>query len=207
MATTTTATLTLRERTRARTRREIEAAAFALFATQGFARTTVEQIAMGAGVSPRTFFRHFPTKEDVVFADHDLSVSRLRVALDVADPRQPLLDRIRTAVLVVQDPGRNPQRELTRARLASESPTVRAHLYGLVEAFETVVADAVAAELGGTDEARAQAHIVAGVVFGALRGARRAAASIPEANPERLLDETFDLVDHGVTDYLARVTE
>lgn len=197
MTTATATGLTLRERNRERTRQDIERAAFALFASQGFEETTIEQIAAAAGISPRTFFRHFPTKEAVVFADHDRNVARLRVALAVADPRQPLLDRIRTAILVVQDPGRNAQRELTRAHLASESPTVRAHLYGLVEELEMVVVDAIAAELGSTDQAWGQAHLMAGAVFGTLRGARRAAGSIPGADPQRLLTDAFDLVERG----------
>lgn len=50
----------------ARTRRALIDAALALFAAQGYDSTTTEQIAERAGVSPRTFFRYFPTKESVV---------------------------------------------------------------------------------------------------------------------------------------------
>ncbi|MFI5960370.1 TetR family transcriptional regulator [Cryptosporangium sp. NPDC051539] len=56
----------LRERRRLATAAEIEAAAFALFERQGSEHTTVDDIAAAAGVSPRTFFRYFPTKEDAV---------------------------------------------------------------------------------------------------------------------------------------------
>lgn len=57
----------LRERRRLATSAEIEAAAFDLFARFGSEHTTVDDIAAAAGVSPRTFFRYFPTKEDAVF--------------------------------------------------------------------------------------------------------------------------------------------
>jgi AcrR family transcriptional regulator len=51
----------------ARSREAILDAALALFSEQGFDETTTDQVAERAGVSPRTFFRYFPTKESVVF--------------------------------------------------------------------------------------------------------------------------------------------
>jgi AcrR family transcriptional regulator len=59
----------LRERKKAKTRAAIRDAAMRLFTEQGYAATTVEQIAEAAEVSPSTYFRYFPTKEDVVLAD------------------------------------------------------------------------------------------------------------------------------------------
>lgn len=73
----------LRERKKARTRTAIREHALRLFGEQGYQATTVEQIAAAAEVSPSTFFRYFPTKEDVVLQD-DLDV-RMLEALE----RQP----------------------------------------------------------------------------------------------------------------------
>jgi AcrR family transcriptional regulator len=61
--------LGLRERKKARTRAAIQEQALHLFAAQGYAATTVRQIADAAEVSESTFFRYFPTKEDVVMHD------------------------------------------------------------------------------------------------------------------------------------------
>jgi AcrR family transcriptional regulator len=59
----------LRERKKARTRAAIREHALRLFREQGYHQTTVEQIAEAAEVSPSTFFRYFPTKEDAVLQD------------------------------------------------------------------------------------------------------------------------------------------
>jgi AcrR family transcriptional regulator len=61
--------LGLRERKKARTRVAIRSEAIRLFVAQGYAATTVEQIAEAADVSPSTFFRYFPTKEAVIITD------------------------------------------------------------------------------------------------------------------------------------------
>ncbi|MDR1265970.1 MAG: TetR/AcrR family transcriptional regulator [Propionibacteriaceae bacterium] len=57
----------LRARLRDQTRREIAGAALGLFDTQGYKATTMEDVARAAGVSPRTVYRHFPTKAELVF--------------------------------------------------------------------------------------------------------------------------------------------
>jgi AcrR family transcriptional regulator len=62
-------TVGLRERKKARTKAAIQEHALRLFRDQGYQATTVEQIAEAAEVSPSTFFRYFPTKEDVVLYD------------------------------------------------------------------------------------------------------------------------------------------
>lgn len=69
---------TLKQRRRDRVRDALEAAAVRLFTSQGFDGTTVADIADAVDMSPRNFFRYFPSKEDVVFAKSPFYLSVLR---------------------------------------------------------------------------------------------------------------------------------
>jgi AcrR family transcriptional regulator len=88
--------LSLRERKKIKTRHSIQAEAFRLFAEKGYDATSVDEIAAAAEVSPSTFFRYFPSKEDVVFEeDYDPLLAR---SLRARPPQEPVLDAIRHAV-------------------------------------------------------------------------------------------------------------
>jgi AcrR family transcriptional regulator len=84
-----------RARNRARTHRALVEAALELFSADGFGAVSVERIADAAGVSPRTFFRYFPAKEDVVVADYEAEFDVWD--REVSDPRpgETILEIIR----------------------------------------------------------------------------------------------------------------
>ncbi|MDV7241881.1 MULTISPECIES: TetR family transcriptional regulator [Rhodococcus] len=67
----------LRERNRTRTRLEIENAALELFERQGYDRTSVEEIADQAGISRATFFRYYPSKEELLFTNESEAVDEM----------------------------------------------------------------------------------------------------------------------------------
>ena len=85
----------------ATTRSRLVDSAMALFAEQGFEATSVEDIAARAGVGRTTFFRHFPTKEDVVFPDHDALLDRVdaRLATGTAATARTALEEASGIVL------------------------------------------------------------------------------------------------------------
>lgn len=82
------------ERTRAALRR----AALARFVSQGVEATSVEQIAADAGVTVRTFYRHFATKHDLLFADYDAGLRWFRSALAARPEGEPLIEAVQAAI-------------------------------------------------------------------------------------------------------------
>ena len=89
----------LRERKKAKTRASLREHALRLFRDQGYTATTVEQIAAAAEVSPSTFFRYFPTKEDLVLQD-DMD-TRLIEALEQQPPDLGAVAAICSTVVAV----------------------------------------------------------------------------------------------------------
>ena len=129
------APLGLRERKKLKTRRAIRAAAFRLFQEQGYDATTVDQIAAAADFSASTFFRYFPTKEDLVITDDYDPL--LEAALRARPSEEPMLESVRAAILpalrmVIGD---DHDDMLLRMRLLSDNPVLRAR--ALAESVRT----------------------------------------------------------------------
>ncbi|MFJ9579244.1 TetR/AcrR family transcriptional regulator [Streptomyces sp. NPDC101191] len=93
----------LRERKKQRTRDALIRAALELFTSQGYERTTVDEIVDAVDVSQRTFFRYFATKEDVAFAVQQMVEQRFMQALAGRPPEEGPLDAMRNAVLSAWD--------------------------------------------------------------------------------------------------------
>ncbi len=94
----------LTERNKQRTRREIAEAAGQLFLERGYAATTVQEIANAADVSPRTFFRYFPCKEDVITAIASASMDDVLEHLAGHDVSESLVSVLRATFSAVLGP-------------------------------------------------------------------------------------------------------
>jgi AcrR family transcriptional regulator len=95
------ATGTLWDQKKARTRDDFVRAALVLFRRQGFERTTVDEISAAAGSSPRTFFRYFGAKEDILFDDLADHLAFLRERMAESLPRQGAWDGVIEAMIAV----------------------------------------------------------------------------------------------------------
>src|SRR4051812_7896812 len=149
-----TSNVGLRERKSTRTREAIERAALELALEQGFDRTTVDQIAARADVSPRTVFVRYPTKDAIVFGDPEASaagferwLAGFEEWLDDADG--DLVDRLVDFVGARTEAARElSELEQLRRRALLADPYLRRRLRGLLDTAEQAIAARLAKSLG-----------------------------------------------------------
>jgi AcrR family transcriptional regulator len=111
---------------RLKMRRELAAAAMELFATKGYEATTVDEIAAAAGVARRTFFRHFRSKEEAIFPDHDDTLIRAEAVLNAAPLHEHPLDTVCRGIKeVMRMYAARPEISVARYKLTREVPTLR----------------------------------------------------------------------------------
>ncbi|RZS41337.1 TetR family transcriptional regulator [Herbihabitans rhizosphaerae] len=161
----------LRERKKAKTRAALREHAMRLFEEQGYAATTVEQIAEAAEVSPSTFFRYFPTKEEVVLAD---DVDPIAFAAFQAQPAElSPLQALRATITDVFGAMSEDVWEWERRRqvLIASVPELRAamalRLFDLAEELAEQVAERVGRDAGDF-EVRNFAGVIMGMSLGLM---------------------------------------
>lgn len=144
------------------------------FLAQGVEDTSAEQIAADAGVSLRTFYRHFTSKHDLLFPDYDAGLQWFRAALAAHSGNEPLIDVVHEAVLsapydieAVSKIAELRAHELDAGRIVRHIRQVEADFAEAVEEYLTRTDDPAQ----GTDERLrivVTARCVAAAVFGAM---------------------------------------
>jgi AcrR family transcriptional regulator len=165
------------------------AAAQRLFLEQGFAETSVEQVAEAAGVAPRTVFRHFPRKEDLVFHRHAEHVGRFAHLLSEQPPERPALDALVAALreLLQLDKGGSDGAML---RLLDREPELQRRDAALIADHHA----AVVAFLGARGADPQRAELLAGAFMGAIQAARRLVNLQPGTPPVAHLAAAVELL-------------
>jgi AcrR family transcriptional regulator len=184
----------LRERKRIKLRRTIQTAALRLFDTQGYEQTTVEQITDAADVSTTTFYRCFPTKEDVVIDDDYDAILEEIFASASAD--EPLVAPVRacaaaTGAAVEADRDYN----LARLRLAATVPALQVRYAGEERRSAGLLTRLLASQTGrsATDY---QVELAAAALVAVLFAASRRWAAEQAATPlTTLMDEAVTMIE------------
>lgn len=162
----------LRERRRQETTREINEAALRLFEERGVAATTVEDIAAAAGVSPRTFFRYFATKEHAAFAPPADFVALVDGVSEAMSDGRPLLQALEATWLrlFAEMDQRSQHREdaLRIYRLAEREPALIALALSHDAQLDADLSARAAAAMG-----RDESDLTIRAAVGALNGIAR----------------------------------
>ena len=167
-----------------------------MFTAQGYDATTIEQIAAAAEISPATFFRYFPTKEDLLIQDEFDPL--LSAALLAAPADEPTVRAVRRAVRETFDAMPAGQRTGIRVRMKMimSIPSARARAIDNIMAGVDVLAEPLGRRLG-VPTAHPRARAQAGAIIGAMLTAVLSAAAG---------DGTRDLRDE-IDDALAALEE
>jgi AcrR family transcriptional regulator len=189
--------LGLRERKKAKTRAAIQQHALRLIQEQGYDATTVEQIAEAAEISPSTFFRYFPTKEDVVLYD-DLDPLFI-AAFEAQPPSLSPIEALRGALRTVFTgaPVAQMERQWERARLGLAVPELRMRMLDQLAAAVQLMAELVAKRVGRRADDLA-VRTYAGAVIGGLMAAMLTLIEDPTADPLALMDESLAYLEAGL---------
>ena len=183
------------------------AAAFRLFAERGFEQATIDDIVALAGVGRRSFFRYFPSKESVVFPDHDGCLEEMNsyLADSAGDTEDPVARVCDAARLVLRMYAADPVFSVRRYRLTREVPALRAHELSVVWRYERALAAYLRTRFAARPDGRLRADVVAAAVVAAHNNALRSwLRSGAETDPEEAVDEALRYVARGWSDEAPR---
>jgi AcrR family transcriptional regulator len=174
---------------------ELEAVALRLFEARGF-DITVDEVAAEAQISVRTFYRYFPSKDDVLQVRIDRRSDALRLALAARPPDEPPLHSLRVAleeVVSAEDP------ELVRrwTTVVAATPNVlRGVLGGIQLKGQRVIAEFFAARLGGASDALMPTMLAAAV--GGMIQAAQTRWFFEGGDLAAAISEGLAVLEHGI---------
>lgn len=185
----------LRQRKKARTRAAIRQHALRLFREQGYGATTIEQIAAGAEVSPATFFRYFPTKEDVVLQDDFDIVTLEALEAQPLDVSPIAAFRGAAAAARAQMTDEDMERFAETTRLTLSVPEIRARAIDELTRTTDLITAVIAARIGRSADDFATRNM-AGAIIGVILAATMPWQAV--GNGGTNVDELFDRIDAGL---------
>ena len=155
----------LRERKKHATRKAIEDAAWELFTERGYAAVSVDDIAERASVAPRTFFRYFPTKEDVLYGEAHEAMAAMGEAFRSRPVDEPLIDSLVAAIEHVTSRFRKDRKLMLQRFQMQREAGVEDMGESVRLRFAKKIADLVRERLGDSPEAELRAKLVASVLM------------------------------------------
>lgn len=185
-------------RRRSTTRDHITDVAIELFAARGFDEVSVDDVAQAAGIARRTLFRYYASKNAIPWGDFDAHLQHLRDLLDRVDPRIPLGEALRAALLAFNTFDESETvRHRQRMRVILQTAELQAYSMTMYAGWREVIAGFVARR-SGVKTTHLLPQTVAWLMLGVALAAYEhwlddESASLPEA-----LGNAFDMVRDGL---------
>jgi mycofactocin system transcriptional regulator len=193
-----TASATRIGRPRVTSRRDVERVAIRLFTARGYDATTVDDIAAAAGISRRTFFRYFASKNDVVWGDFHAGLAGLRARLDATPASTPTAEALRHAIVAFNAlPAEQVALHRERMRLIFTVSSLQAHSTLMYAEWRTVIATFVAGRTGDAPTDLAP-RLAGHVLLAAAVAAYEQWLEEPDAELTVLLDASVGRAAHVV---------
>jgi AcrR family transcriptional regulator len=163
-----TATPNLHEQRRRSTHEALRRAALASFASKGFANVTVTELAREAGVTERTFFRHFPTKEAVLFQDYETQVEWLSEALAQRPASESVFDAVLASVASFPHDLEVVRQAATARTELISADRIASHLRVVQSSFAGVITDFIKKRYSDTSDIDLLAEVAGATLAAAL---------------------------------------
>ena len=159
-----------RERKKQQTRQALRREALRLFGERGFDATTIHDITEAADVTPRTFFLHFGSKEDVLLGDARDGVAAFEEMLRDRPDDEDVFTAVRETVIGLLALDDTPVEETRlQARLMIDAPSLMGRVYEHYVEFEEIIARAVADRFGLDAERDAYPRLLSTCAMTAVR--------------------------------------
>lgn len=180
-------------------RTEIAEQTIELFDERGFDATTVEDIAAFTGISPRTFFRYFASKEEVIFGDLLPLGESVRDALAARPMNEPSWHALRASLQVfVELADADTTRSLRTTRVASSTPGLRARNLEKHNAWAEFLIPLVECRIDHSIDSHTAASALVHSALACLDVALNTWAARAGSKPlEELLDAVFQALGPG----------
>lgn len=177
----------------ASTRGRLVDSAMALFTEHGFDATSVDEVAAHAGVGRTTYFRHFPTKEDVVFPDHDSLLAAVDARLATATEQTRRTALTEAAGIVLEHYLAEGETARQRYRLTRTVPPLRHRELASVHRYFQLFSGHLRRWLGDAPEAALLAELTASGVITAHNHVLRRWLRGEVDDPHAVLRSALDL--------------
>ncbi|MCO8126590.1 TetR family transcriptional regulator [Acidimicrobiia bacterium EGI L10123] len=192
--------VSLRERKKQQVRRRFQRIALELFDERGFEHVTVDDIAERAEISRSTFFRYFPTKEDVLIGRADEHLEELRDAFVARAPDEPVLRSLRHSLEALAASYEAERSDfVAMRRIAQDHPSILARGLEHQAVWEETFAELLADRLQDTTGPGLHSRVVAGAVMAAIRVAiDEWLAEDGSRDLQALIGEAFEVLGDGL---------